>query len=83
MKNYFNFTTPYRFEWNDWVSAANILNVFFVIKFGLIASWLGLAINLTCVVYDIIVIRRINLIVLHFSVVLLNAYFLGLFYHIL
>ena len=83
MKKYFELTTPYRFEWNDWVGPANILNLFLVIKFGLVASWFGLIVNLACVVYDIIIVRRINLTVLHLSIVLLNAYFLGMFYHIL
>ena len=83
LKNYFNLTTPYRFEWNDWVGGANALNLFLVVKFGLVASWFGLIVNLACVLYDIIAIRRINLTVLHFSVVLLNAYFLGVLYNLL
>lgn len=82
MKKYFELTTPYHFEWNDWVGLANLLNLFLVIKFGLVASWFGLIVNLACVVYDIITVRRINLIILHSSIVLLNAYFLGVFYHI-
>lgn len=83
MKNYFNLTAPYRFEWNDWVGPANAFNLFLVVKFGLVASWFGLIVNLACVVYDIVVIRRINLITLHFSIVLLNAYFLAIFYNLL
>lgn len=83
MKNYFKLNLPYHFEWNDWVGPANMLNLFLVIKFGLIASWFGLAINLACIVYDIITIKRINLIILHLSIVLMNAYFLNQFYHIL
>lgn len=83
MKKYFELTAPYHFEWNDWVGPANILNLFLVIKFGLVASWFGLIVNFACIVYDIVAIKRINLTLLHLSVVLLNAYFLGVFYNIL
>lgn len=80
MKKYFNLTTPYRFEWNDIFGPANFINTILVIKFGLVASWFGLLVSIACIIDDVIEVRKLNLILLHFSIAILNSYFLLVFY---
>lgn len=83
MKNFFRITIPYKFEWNDLFGPATALNTFLVIKFGLIASWFGLAVALGCIIDDFVNVHRINLLILHSSIFVLNAYFLLVFYQII
>lgn len=83
MKKFFRINTPYKFEWNDVFGPATALNTLFVILFGTIASWFGLTVALACVVDDLVEVRRINLLILHLSILVMNAYFLLLFYKII
>lgn len=83
MRDYFELNKPYHFEWNDINGPLNILSTFLVIRFGLIASWLGLAITLACIADDIIEVRRINITVLHGAILVLNSYFLLVYYQII
>ena len=83
MKNYFQLCLAYRFEWNDVFALANFINTLLVIKFGLVASWFGLAVCVACMIDDVIEVRRINLTFLHFSIAILNSYFLLMYYGIL
>ena len=80
MKKYFNLTAPYHFEWNDIFGPANFINTILVIKFGLVASWFGLLVSISCIVNDVIEVRKLNLILLHLSIAILNCYFLLVFY---
>jgi FtsH-binding integral membrane protein len=81
MKKHFELDTPYKFMWNDWVALANVINVFLTIRFsGIVTSWIGMLVNLACVAYDIIKVRRINLALIHSSVATLNAYYLCTYY---
>lgn len=81
MKKYFNLNAPYRFEWNDIFGPANFINTILVIKFGLVASWFGLFVSVACIVNDIVEVRKLNLTLLHFSIAILNTYFLLVFYN--
>ena len=83
IKEWFELNKPYRFETNDIIALLNLLNTFAVIAFGLIASWFGLAVAIICIIDDIIEVRRFNLVVLHLSIAILNAYFLMTYYHLL
>ena len=83
MKKFFRINAPYKFEWNDVFGPATALNTLFVILFGTIASWFGLTVALACVVNDLVEVRRINLLILHLSILVMNAYFLLLFYKII
>ena len=76
MKNYFQLCLPYRFEWNDVFALANFINTLLVTKFGL-------AVCVACMIDDVIEVRRINLTFLHFSIAILNSYFLLMYYGIL
>ena len=83
MKDYFELNKPYRFEVNDVIALLNLFNAIAVMRFGLIASWFGMVLALGCVVDDVIEVRRLNLIILHLSIAILNTYFLLVFYQIL
>ena len=81
MKNWFELNKPYQFETNDVIGLLNLFNTFAVIRFGLVASWFGLALAIACVIDDIVEVRRLNLIVLHLSIAILNLYFLLTLYN--
>ena len=83
IKSFFKIEKPYTFEWNDVFGVATFINTLLVIHFGLIASWFGLAVALASVIDDLIEVRKINLVLLHSSLVILNTYFLLLYYGIL
>lgn len=83
MKEYFKLYAPYCFEWNDVFAIANMINTLLVIKFGLVASWFGLAVSVACMIDDVIEVKKFNLTLLHLSIAVLNAYFLLLFYNLL
>ena len=83
VKKYFQLDKPYAFDWNDVVGPLNLINTLLVIRFGLVASWFGVFINLNCMVEDVYRIRRLNLTLLHFSILVLNIYFLLLYYNII
>lgn len=80
MREWFALNTAYKFEWNDLFSALNWINFFLVMRFGLVASWFGCAIALVCIIDDIIEVRRINLTMLHGSILALNIHFLLMLY---
>ena len=83
IKSFFKIEKPYAFEWNDVFGVATFINTLLVIRFGLIASWFGLVVALASVADDLIEVRKINLVLLHSSLVILNTYFLLLYYGIL
>jgi hypothetical protein len=80
MKEFFGITEPFRFEWNDLRAFIQILNVALIMMFGLSVAWFGLAITVFGVVIDMSQHRLINDIVLHLTGVVLNIYFLILYY---
>ena len=82
MRKFFHIKTPYKFEWGDIGCLSTILNVVLIIAIGLSASWFGLFLNLVEIVLDLAERRRINLLLIHLSMVILNIYFLLLFYGI-
>lgn len=80
MKNFFNITDNYRFEWNDLRCFATVINVILIMIFGLSIAWFGLAIAAIGIIKDLTTDRRINGILMHFSTLILNIYFLISFY---
>lgn len=83
MKQYFNIETKYNFEWNDLRSLITVINVILIMVVGFSVSWLGLAVASFGLVKDFTTDHRINSIVMHFSNVILNSYFLLVFYQII
>ena len=80
MKNFFNITDNYRFEWNDLRCFVTVLNVIFIMIFGLSIAWFGLTIAAIGIVKDLTIDRKINGLLMHFSTLILNIYFLLSFY---
>ena len=80
VKSFFSIETPYRFEWNDLRCGITILNVVLIMLFGLQVSWFGLAIAVFGLFKDMSQHRHINDVLMHFSSVVLNLYFLSLLY---
>lgn len=80
MKNFFNIIDNYRFEWNDLRCFITVLNVIFIMIFGLSIAWFGLIIAAIGIVKDLTIDRKINGLLMHFSTLILNIYFLISFY---
>ena len=76
IKQFFNLTTPYKFEYNDLRAVITVINVILIICYGLSIAWFGFAIAGIGVVKDLAVDRRINGLVMHLANVALNLYFI-------
>lgn len=80
MKNFFNFNTAYKFEWNDLRAFITVINVVLIMMFGLSIAWFGLAVAVLGVVKDLVIDRKLNGLIMHLANVALNIYFLSLLY---
>lgn len=80
IKKFFGIETTYKFEWNDLRAVITIINLVLIMIFGLSIAWFGLAVALLGLVRDFTKDRHINGILMHFSSVILNIYFLLLLY---
>ena len=76
MKNFFGINQSYKFEWNDLRAIATVLNVILIMIFGLSIAWFGLGIALVGVIKDLTTDRKINGLIMHLSMAILNSYFL-------
>lgn len=80
VKQFFGIEKEYAFEWNDLRCVATVFNVILIMIFGLSIAWFGLFIALVGIVKDLTSDRHINGIVMHMSSVVLNIFFLIMFY---
>lgn len=76
MRNFFNLTAPYKFEYNDLRCLITVINVILIMMFGLSIAWFGLAVATIGVIKDLIIDRRINGLIMHLANVALNLYFI-------
>ena len=76
IKQFFNLTAPYKFEYNDLRAVITVINVILIICYGLSIAWFGLAVAGIGVVKDLTIDRRINGLVMHLANVALNLYFI-------
>ena len=83
MKTFFNINEKYRFEWNDLRCLAMILNVVLIMVFGLSISWFGLGIAVIGIIKDLTTDRHLNGLMMHLASVVLNGYFLMMYYGML
>ena len=83
MKKFFKIEEPYRFEWNDLRCFVTVINVILIMVYGLSIAWFGLAVALIGIVKDLTSDRHINGLLMHFSSVVLNVYFLLLYYNLI
>ena len=80
MRQFFNISRPYKFEWNDLRAAATVINIALIIIFGLSIAWLGLLIAIVGIIKDLTTDRRINGLTMHIASAVLNIYFLMLYF---
>lgn len=81
MKKFFNITESYKFDIGDLRAFTMVLNVMLIMTIGLSSSWFGLALALLGLARDFHdKNRRINGMVTHLASVVLNIYFLILYY---
>lgn len=80
MKKFFNLEGKYQFEWNDIRAFITIINIALIMIFGLQIAWFGLAVAIIGIIKDLAVDRKINGFVMHLATVVLNIYFLIIFY---
>lgn len=83
MRTFFNINEKYRFEWNDLRCLAMILNVVLIMVFGLSISWFGLGIAVIGIIKDLTTDRHLNGLMMHLASVVLNTYFLMMYYGML
>ena len=81
MRKFFNIKTAYQFEMGDVYALIQVVSVALLIKFGLVASWFGLGVSVWNIANDVRnPARHLNDFILHGAIVVLNIYFLSLFY---
>ena len=76
VKEFFDITAPYKFEYNDLRALITVVNVILIMIYGLSIAWFGLAVAGIGVIKDLVVDRRINGLVMHLANVALNLYFI-------
>ena len=76
MKQFFNLTAPYKFEYNDLRCLVTVINVILIMIFGLSIAWFGLAVAVIGVIKDLLIDRRINGLIMHLANVALNLFFI-------
>ena len=76
MKQFFNLTQPYQFEWNDLRCLLTCINVLLVVAHGVSVAWFGFGVALLGIVKDITTERRLSGLLMHSATLLLNIYFL-------
>ena len=80
MKNFFRIEENYKFEWNDLRCFITVVNVILIMIYGLSIAWFGLAVAIIGVIKDLTTDRKINGLLMHLSSVVLNIYFLLVYY---
>lgn len=80
VKQFFKIETKYKFEWNDLRAFITTVNVILIMIYGLSIAWFGLAVAVVGIVKDLTTDRHINGLIMHLSNVVLNVFFLVLYY---
>lgn len=80
MKEFFGIEEKYRFEWNDLRALITIVNVVLIMRFGLKISWFGFSTACLGLIKNIKGDRHINGLLMYISNIILNGYFLLLYY---
>ncbi len=80
MKKFFRIEESYKFEWNDLRCFITVVNVILIMIYGFSISWFGLAIAAVGIIKDLTTDRRINGLLMHVANLILNIYFLLIYY---
>ena len=82
MKKFFKIEENYKFEWNDLRCFITVVNTILIMIYGFSIAWFGLAVAVIGIIKDLTTDRRINGLIMHIANVVLNIYFLLIFYNI-
>lgn len=80
MKKFFRIEESYKFEWNDLRCFITVVNVILIMIYGFSISWFGLAVAAVGIIKDLTTDRRINGLLMHVANLVLNIYFLLIYY---
>ena len=81
MKQFFNITQKYRFEWGDFFAVGLLINLILIMTIGFYASYFGLDIALFGLFLDYKnPNRHINDFLMRITTITMNLYFLYLLY---
>ena len=83
MKKFFRIEEGYKFEWNDLRCFVTVINVILIMIYGLSIAWFGLFLALFGIVRDLTTDRHINGLIMHLANVVLNSYFLLIYYGVI
>ena len=83
MKKFFRIEEWYKFEWNDLRCFVTVINVILIMIYGLSIAWFGLFVALFGIVRDLTTDRHINGLIMHLANVVLNSYFLLIYYGVI
>lgn len=73
----------WKLEINDFRAVITVINVLLIMIFGLQISWFGLAVASLGLLKDIFIDKKINGSVMHLSSIVLNCYFLMIYYGVI
>lgn len=82
MKKFFRIEENYKFKWNDLRCFITVINTILIMIYGFSIAWFGLAVAVIGIIKDLTTDRRINGLIMHIANVVLNIYFLLIFYNI-
>lgn len=83
MKKFFHIEKSYKFEWNDLRCFITVVNVVLIMIYGFSISWFGLAVAAVGIIKDLTTDRRINGLLMHVANLILNIYFLLIYYGVI
>lgn len=83
MKKFFRIEESYKFEWNDLRCFITVVNVILIMIYGFSISWFGLAVAAVGIIKDLTTDRRINGLLMHIANLVLNIYFLLIYYNLI
>lgn len=83
MKKFFRIEESYKFEWNDLRCFITVVNVVLIMIYGFSISWFGLAVAAVGIIKDLTTDRRINGLLMHVANLILNIYFLLIYYGVI
>ena len=83
MKKFFRIEESYKFEWNDLRCFITVVNVVLIMIYGFSISWFGLAVAAVGIIKDLTTDRKINGLLMHVANLILNIYFLLIYYGII
>lgn len=82
MKKFFRIEENYKFEWNDLRCFITVVNTILIMIYGFSIAWFGLAVAIIGIIKDLTTDRKINGLIMHIANIVLNIYFLLIFYNI-